>query len=137
MSFTPLQWNPGCAIQVEEIDLQHRYFLRLVNRLAEDLPLARDEHYRRSLLNELARYAPFHFLSEENLMVKLGYPGLEQHRQRHFELLDKLSLRMSSGPTEELLEFLTDWLVHHAAREDRLIGEFVRSQKAGGAPKPS
>jgi len=132
MSFIALQWNAEFDTHIEEIDLQHQYFLRLINRLSEELPLARDEHYRWSLLNELSRYAAFHFLSEENLMFKLGYPGLEKHRQLHFNLLDKLSSRMGNSTSEELLGFLVEWFVQHTTQEDRLIGEFARSRDAGG-----
>ncbi len=126
MSFIPLQWNSDYETGVEEIDLQHRYFLRLINRLATDLTANDDETYHHRLIDELYKYAAFHFLSEENIMFKCGYPALEEHRQHHFALLDKLSSR-GNRPPAELLGFLSEWFVKHTAQEDHLIGEFIRT----------
>lgn len=130
MSFTPLPWSDRLNTGVEEIDLQHRYFVRLINRLAHDLLTTQDERYSRGLLNELCKYATFHFASEENIMHKLGYPEMESHRLHHLQLLDKLSSYASGRDVERLLKFLTDWFIDHTVQEDRRIGDFIRN---GGA----
>lgn len=133
MNFIPLDWRPEYETGIEEIDLQHRYFLRLINRLGKELVTTEDEHYRLRLLNELSRYTSFHFLSEENIMLKIGYPDFETHQRHHFELLDKLSSRAAGRPPESLLAFLADWFVHHTVHEDRRIGEFIQEQAVSDA----
>ena len=125
MSFVPLAWKAEFETGVEEIDLQHRYFLRLINRLGEELATAKDERYRQCLLDELAKYATFHFVSEENIMFKFAYPGLAEHARLHWSLLDRLSSRATGRPVEELLDFLTEWFAEHTTKEDHLIGEYL------------
>ncbi len=126
MNFTELHWSADYDTGIEEVDLQHRYFVVLINRLHKELLTSQDELYCSALIEELFKYAMFHFLSEENIMFKIGYPDLEEHRKRHFDLLDKLSLRASQRHNEELLEFLVEWFFHHVQQDDHLIGEFVR-----------
>ena len=125
MKTAELRWQAAYDTGVEEIDLQHRYFLALINRLRGELDACEDEAYRRRLLDELARYAAFHFISEENLMLKHGYPGVEQQRRLHLELIDQLSWRMQSRSHGDLFDFLVGWFVHHTVEEDRRIGDFV------------
>jgi hemerythrin len=129
MKTAELHWKAAYDTGVEEIDLQHRYFLALINRLRIELDGCDDATYRRRLLDELARYAAFHFISEENLMLKFGYPGYEQQRRLHLELIDQLSWRMQSPSHGDLFDFLIGWFVHHTVEEDHGIGEFVRGLK--------
>lgn len=125
MPFTPMQWRSEFETRVEEIDLQHRFFLRLINRLGEELSTAQDPNYRQRLIDELHRYAKFHFLSEENLMVKFGYPAFDSHRKHHLDLLDNLSSRANNQSRDALLQFLTEWFCLHTVHEDRPIGDFI------------
>ena len=126
MSSSTLHWQAAYDTGVEEIDLQHRYFMTLINRLTVELAASDDPKYRQSLLNELAKYAAFHFASEENLMVKFGYPDLKRHRMLHIDLIDKLSSRMNAITYEPLFEFLIGWFIQHTTTEDHRIGEHVR-----------
>jgi hemerythrin len=125
MSVYTLNWKEEYATGVEEIDLQHRYFMGLINRLSSELDGCEDESYRKKLLNELVKYASFHFVSEENLMLKFAYPDLERHRKLHLDLIDKLSWQIQSKSYDALFEFLVDWFIRHTLEEDKHIGEFA------------
>ena len=128
MVVSELIWSAAYDTGVEEVDLQHRYFLVLINRLRLELASCTDGKYCQRLLNELAKYATFHFVSEENMMIKFGYPDFDRHRMLHLELIDQLSSRMQAKTYEPLFEFLVDWFVQHTTTEDHMIGEFVRNQ---------
>lgn len=131
MTFQALHWQHDYATGVKEIDLQHHYFLSLINRIASELQSANDPKYRERLYEELVRYAAFHFISEENLMIKYGYPDLERHRMLHHNLKDDLSARCMLQREEGLLEFLVNWFIHHTVTEDRHIGEYVARHHSG------
>jgi hemerythrin len=124
MSVYALNWKADYATGVEEIDLQHRYFMELINRLSTELDGCVDEIYRKRLLNELVKYASFHFVSEENMMIKFAYPDIERHRMLHLDLIDKLSWQIQSKSYAALFEFLVDWFIRHTLEEDKHIGEF-------------
>ena len=79
--------------------------------------------------------ARMHFLAEEGLMAQMGYPGVQEHREVHAQLIRQVQdiqgqLRRGEialdGP---LLRFLEDWLICHFQAEDR---EFSRHLQAIG-----
>lgn len=127
-------WGSAYEIGIEEIDLQHHYFVALINRLRDELG-SDDPEYRARLIQELDAYAKFHFISEENLMYRVGYPGLEAHALQHFALIDALSVKQvqfGQGETsvDEIIDFLGDWFVGHTRGEDRRIAEFIAGKDA-------
>jgi hemerythrin len=119
-----IQWKPSFETGVEEIDLQHHYFADLINRLSNILSVTEDKAYQGRLLNELIKYAQFHFVSEENIMFSMHCAGLEQHKKLHTELLNQLNIRIGlfqeelSG-ADEVVGFLKEWFVTHTLGEDK------------------
>ena len=124
----PIAWQPDYDLGVDDIDLQHRFFASLINRLAADLRQVTDPPLRSALMQELSAYARFHFISEENLMARAGYPGLAEHRALHNRLIDELSarqtllqLRFSAQDVDDTIHFLVQWFKGHTQHEDRLF----------------
>ncbi|MDO8959893.1 MAG: hemerythrin domain-containing protein [Rhodocyclaceae bacterium] len=133
MTFIVPEWKREYDTGVAEIDLQHHFFLALITRLNTELATCTDARYRERLLDELAKYALFHFTSEENLMIKFGYPDFDRHHKLHLELIDELSWRTQGKSHESFLDFLVTWFLKHTVEEDRHIGEFVRGQSVTGS----
>lgn len=124
-------WKQDYALGIEDIDFQHRCFLNLINRLADELTMTTEPRRRAALMAEVNAYAHFHFLSEENLMAKVGYPQLDEHRQRHRDLIGQLNAKeamlQQQGTEEradEVVEFLRDWFFRHTVGEDRLFADY-------------
>ena len=124
-------WDSKYNIGVEQIDDQHRYFLSLINKIIDESERTDHIDYLLALINELKAYAKFHFISEENLMMKTGYPGLAEHRQHHRQLLNDLApkitnaeLKKSHDELQKLINYLLEWFFHHTAAEDRLFGDY-------------
>lgn len=95
-----------------------------------------DPIYRQSLIAELNAYARFHFLSEENLMYKSGYPGWQSHKQLHLQLIDELSSKQSrlllNGDRQApagIINFLSDWFIHHTTEEDRRFADYLHNRQ--------
>ena len=125
-----LVWKPKFNTGVEEVDLEHHYFLNLINRLSVELEDSDDKGYQNKLLIELSMYAQFHFLSEENIMYRIGYPELAEHQKLHNHLLQTLHVKngmMGEGmiKAEEIIDFLTGWFINHTVKEDQKIGVFL------------
>jgi len=70
-----LVWDQKWTVGVESIDLQHRCFVDLINRIYAEIESG-DAVYQTRLINELGSYTQQHFTSEENIMHKLGFPGM-------------------------------------------------------------
>ena len=119
-----LRWVSEFEIGNEYVDLQHRHFLSLINRIRKNLRETSDEDYKRKLIIELHKYADFHFTSEENIAISLDLPGIKSHHQLHLQLLEELNqnaenLDKGLKTIDEFLEFITDWFLVHTQHEDR------------------
>lgn len=80
------------------------------------------------LLEELKNYTQYHFNDEEEYMTKIGYEGLGAQKKAHdafinrLEELDLEEIDDNQQQTlEELMEFLTSWLVNHILHMDKKI----------------
>ena len=128
-------WRKEYELGIEDIDFQHHFFVNLINRLKDELLQANNPEYRQALISELNAYARFHFISEENMMRREGYPKLQEHRNSHIELIDQLSakenllfLRNSSKEVEGIIDFLANWFLNHTSHEDRLFTDFLHTK---------
>lgn len=123
-------WKKSYSVGIDRIDMEHKIFLELIKNFQEETFEDDDEERVVSLILEIEKYAEFHFLSEENFMKKIGYPKLEQHKNLHFNLLEKLNIvKHSKIATADFLVFAVDWFVHHTTNEDRLIAKFCEDNK--------
>ena len=132
-----LEWSSEFELGVEEIDLQHRYFLMLINRLHQALLGGENHAFQVSLLKELNAYAKFHFISEENMMRQAEYAHLAEHQRHHVALIDRLNgkesilaVRYSADDARLVIEFLVEWFKEHTAGEDLRFAEFLHRQGA-------
>lgn len=132
-----ITWQDSYVLGIQDIDFQHHYFLNLINRLIDDLRQHGDPTVQGALVSELNAYARFHFISEENMMLRAGYPRIDEHKLHHRQLLDQLSLkqlqlevRHSEESLNEIIDFLVDWFVHHSNSEDRLFADYLREHDA-------
>lgn len=125
-----LEWNPSYLTGIDEIDLQHKYFLMLINRIESRITSSGLSEGHNPLLAELVYYAQFHFLSEENIMAEAGYPDLADHKLLHTELIEQLNneiLMLESKMVEPLhiVKMLSDWFNDHTLIEDKKYAHFI------------
>ena len=120
------QWEPDFETGNEYVDLQHRYFAGLINRVGTNFRETDDAAYREKLISELRKYADFHFTSEENIATSCNLPGVSGHHQRHQELLEEFNhlaedLHNGKKNMDEFLDFLTNWFIGHTVYEDKKL----------------
>ncbi len=134
-----VEWSDSLSVGIEEIDEQHKILVNLINRMHQAIHERHGSDVVKDILAELADYTRIHFAVEESLMRILNYPGYDEHKEIHDELLGhvvELIEKVESGKTAigfELLHFLKTWLTKHIMEEDmRYTGFFLA---AGASPK--
>jgi hemerythrin len=124
-SFT---WNDSLSTGYNEIDLQHKKLLLVINQVHNALQLE-PEQYRLKMakvFKDLTDYTVYHFDSEEKFMRLNGYPDIEEHRKEHQAFVNKVNSQLqylSDGNRENGMQFYTflgNWLIHHIAEKDQL-----------------
>ena len=83
-----------------------------------------------SILDELKDYTKTHFTHEEEYMESIDYQAIFIQKAQHKAFIEKLeSLNYEDmdenqeGTISDILSFLTDWLVNHIVKLDKLITE--------------
>lgn len=128
-----ITWSGELSVGIEEIDEQHKVLVDLINRMHDAIEEHHGSEVVLGILSDLADYTKIHFAVEESLMRILDYPGYEEHKEIHDELLEhvvELQQKVASGKTAisfELMHFLKSWLSKHILEEDMQYSGFFLS----------
>lgn len=126
-------WDESFSTGIEEIDSQHKDFIKIIQRLEILRRQDSSQEFVRRVLLELLKYTEYHFVSEENMMIVIGYPWLLVQQREHTRLLRTLNykidaLQESLETLDDTIHFLTQWTIHHIKKEDGKIGDFVNER---------
>lgn len=133
-------WKSDYDTGVEEIDEQHRILVNTINeageKLSEDSSLEALENITRDLLS----YALYHFEEEEEMMQANNYKAysqeeydshMKQHREFSAQVVAVRESIKAGNPIskEDLIEFLTNWLINHINKTDKKLAAFLNRGK--------
>lgn len=133
-------WNDNFDTGIAEIDGQHRQLVILLNQLASHVAYSSDPAELNDILDELVRYTIYHFETEEAIWHShlASAPGVLRHLRLHGDFAATIrQLKDSQGAkahrkiAEEMLAFLTRWLVSHILESDRYLAYVVLGMRAG------
>jgi hemerythrin len=131
---TLLTWNHACAIGVSAMDHQHGILMDTMNELRLAAMQGAGRESVDELLSRIIELARLHFRSEEQLLEEYAYPGLEEHRADHRQMLSRLlesaqsMQRGDANALQSLLHFLRDWFTKHVLRFDRRYGLWLNER---------
>ncbi|KUG26879.1 hemerythrin family protein [hydrocarbon metagenome] len=131
MSFIELSDNE--LVNIEKIDAQHLQYIKIVNKLYNQLGAKFDGETKR-LLIDLKNLLRDHFDTEEGLMKEYKYVNYFSHKLEHdrfFNFVDSYFKDISSGKTKLDLEFLKSnkrWFFNHFEFNDKKCGEYLLTQ---------
>ncbi|MGB9667589.1 MAG: bacteriohemerythrin [Thermosulfidibacteraceae bacterium] len=129
-----MEWNEKFITGVREADEQHKRLVDLINELYDAMSQGKGSEVIDKILDELAKYADYHFKTEEGLMSKYGYPELEQHKREHEAFTKKVQEFIESRKggsltlTMKVMNFLKEWLTNHILGTDKKYGPFLTSK---------
>ncbi|MDD5297923.1 MAG: bacteriohemerythrin [Rhodocyclaceae bacterium] len=129
-----MEWSKDLELGIAEIDAQHRWLVNATNELHEELGKgAPSQSEVSALLAGLATYTINHFVTEELLFERYGYPQAEAHHKehRHFvRAVKEWEQRHSAGEPlgKEILTFLKEWLRYHILKTDRAYVPFLKQR---------
>lgn len=131
------QFSDAYLTGIPLVDKEHRELFRIIGdvyRVMTD-EYAFDKYDEIvHLLEELRDYTKFHFQDEEMYMESIHYDGLEAQKRAHeafvsrLEEMDLDAIDENQQKTlEDLMEFLTEWLINHILHSDKKIGAGAQS----------
>ncbi len=126
-------WRPEWECGNPEIDAQHRKLLETAGKYFDIALLPHPEPEKTlSLLSRLFEEITYHFSCEEQILLRIGYPGAEEHAAIHRRLLDKAARlkeeylvgQLKSSPFFSFI--LDDVVLGHMLQEDQLFFPYIR-----------
>jgi len=134
MSFWP--WSEELEVGISIIDEQHRWLVDQTNALHDALRDRGGVEVIREILEGLMDYTMNHFIVEEELFARLGYPESEAHKAYHNRFCEQvMSLLVRHEAGEQVgvdaLELLKNWLTHHILKVDKAYVEHFRAHGVG------
>lgn len=132
-----VEWSDDLSVHVEEIDTQHRKLIRLINTLHDFTLVDKGKDVvgrvrgdiMGTMLSELLDYTVYHFSTEERLLQQHQYPGYAAHKAQHDEFtkqINELKAKLDRGElllTNDVMNFLLEWLKNHIIGSDKHIGD--------------
>ena len=83
-------WDDNYKVGIRAVDEQHQKLFDIVNRLYDLEDGEEIKEKLRIILYEFNDYMKEHFQDEEDYMLSIGYPYLEEHRKLHEEIVESL-----------------------------------------------
>lgn len=129
-----LNWRDEFSVGIARIDQQHRRLVGFLNELYEAMQAGQGREALGRVLGDLLLYTKTHFAAEEQLMKIHGYPGYDDHRQRHERMTQKvkeLNEQFRTGALAspiQMTNFLKDWLSKHILETDKQYGPFLAAR---------
>ncbi|MCD6201748.1 MAG: hemerythrin family protein [Bacteroidales bacterium] len=129
-----IKWQPEYEFQIEAIDQSHRKLVNLINRLGDMINRQACPESMSEIFFSLIHYAERYLIQEEILLRDLGYPQLDQHKEKHHFFIEKIkSFRdefSSRNPDicQDLYDFLSEWFRDHILKYDREIITFLKGK---------
>lgn len=118
-----IEWDDEkLSVGIKLLDEQHKVLVSYINELHDLITNDASESAISELFEKLYKYTQYHFHDEEKYFSRLYKDDLTLHNLQHKHFLEELAqIQQDSSKqniSEELLFFLTDWLVNHIVAED-------------------
>ncbi len=129
-----IPWDDRYSLGIEMIDTQHKKLFYLVNKLY-DLEDGHDNREElRVILYEFSDYMKTHFGDEEEYMLSINYPLLEEHKELHSDIIENLSQIVHTPAKLPIIQtkmrvVAKRVLVDHIMHEDSKMILFLHEQE--------
>ncbi|NFV79408.1 bacteriohemerythrin [Magnetospirillum aberrantis] len=138
MTVSRIEWSDEFKLGLPAIDAEHKDLLDVCNLFLEAVEAGQSVAALAQVLDNMILRTRAHFLAEERLLDRHGYPGLVAHRTEHERLLlqaEALKARYTDAAqaeeianlTSETAHFLQTWLLDHIRTNDRPYRPFLMS----------
>ena len=138
-----VEWEDVFNTGIKLIDDQHRELVNLTNELFQACLSGNDavDPAFKEIMARMVAYVRFHFTAELELLNRIKYPNLNEHKAQHDALVKKIleaAKEHSEGKkfvANQFVRTLKDWVFGHIAVYDKIYAAYVADQKSKGLLK--
>ncbi len=131
------EWSQKLTVYNDVIDSQHKQLLAIGRKLQQfrDSDNKTKDRFL-NIVGELKDYTVYHFESEEGIMERGRYRGLEKHKEIHKNFIKQVtSVDFNNFDYEDkaelkkLIVFLSQWVLKHIRNEDFKYSSYLSDVK--------
>jgi hemerythrin len=135
-----VEWEDRYSVGIPAIDRQHKELLNLTNELYNACQLGDKEareHFR-SVIHRAVEYVKFHFSAEEQIMERIKYPEIVEHKKQHESFVKTVLENVGEFENGKqfvpnaFVRFLKDWILTHIAMSDQKYHSYITELKHRG-----
>ena len=132
----PIRWDESFSVGVDILNRQHLQIIKLINQLSLDVKGGPPGECLSEAICQLMVYSKEHFSTEEDLLERHAYPGLEAHRLKHRAFEERVldfcenAMERKAELVEDMLLFLSNWWVWHIQCEDMEYRPLLEAKRA-------
>ena len=126
-----ITWEDKLITGHAGMDHGHEGLVDLINQLADAMENNKPKEFCSNLLEQFVEHTRTHFVAEEQLMDRLRYPKLAEHKALHAMLIkDVLTFKAvyDAGASTEfmtLLVILDTWMNRDIMGADKALADFA------------
>jgi hemerythrin len=118
-----IKWSDDFSVGLNEIDSQHKKLLDIINRLYKAFVDRDEDTVLEEILNDMAEYTDYHFITEEKYFMRFNYPNMDEHIKNHKIYIEKINgfkkdFESNKKITYSVMNFLRNWIVEHIQGTD-------------------
>lgn len=127
-------WQESFAINVMQMDEQHKRLIHIANTIMEHLYNHAEHQAIENAFDALVDYTHYHFAEEEKLLALYNYPATQTQHRIHEQLIKQVveyknEILNGNVPNRAtFLSFISRWLMRHVLDEDRKYGTFLNTK---------
>jgi hemerythrin-like metal-binding protein len=116
------------------MDDQHGILVDTLNELRQQLVRGSGQALLNQQMERLIEFTNLHFGCEESLLERYGFPGLEEHKAAHQQLLNHIRQAGSCAENDQRTEFqrllntISDSYLQHIEGLDRQYGGWLNDR---------
>ncbi len=124
------KWESSYSVGDKVLDEQHRKIFNLGNEISN-----LDNTNIKKTIMSLFKHTRGHFDHEEKLMQEVEFPGFEEHRELHNDLIEKLGSIELKSPNNNhcnsyiLRKLVYDWIIDHIMHQDKIFFNYYKQVK--------
>jgi len=126
-------WKEEYSTGIPIIDEQHKKLFQIADKIHTTLDdeLAVDKYDKIvELVEELKDYTVFHFKTEEDYMLSIGYRKYFSHKVEHNDFVEKINSidytqldKDQDAYLRDILTFVVEWISNHILKNDKMINK--------------
>ncbi|MCP4176770.1 MAG: hemerythrin family protein [bacterium] len=127
-----ITWDDSIALNINEIDNQHKKLVNIINELYEAMKKDRGNDIIDAVLKKLVDYTDCHFATEERYFDLYRYSESEHHKEEHRYFVEQVNefnkafaeRKIKRDGSDSVLTFdlwrlLKSWLINHIQISDK------------------